>query len=182
MRRPFRQLVVADPQTLLPPSAPSRTHRHLFFSRMHSHSTRHTDEHKLLQVTKQISRLAPRAANRSTKDCTELIERQIARFAPGFRDCILARSISSPVALERWNPNLVGGDFLGGSMDFRQLLFRPTPSLYRTPRSNLYLCGASTPPGGGVHGMCGYQCATTALTYLGGNRPLTKLVVPHRVA
>src|SRR5215471_6093758 len=63
MRRPFRQLVVADPQTLLPPSAPSRTHRHLFFSRMHSHSTRHTDEHKLLQVTKQISRLAPRAAS-----------------------------------------------------------------------------------------------------------------------
>src|SRR5215472_7154311 len=61
MRWPFRQLVVADPQTLLPPSAPSRTHRHLFFSRMHSHSTRHTDEHKLLQVTKQISRLAPRA-------------------------------------------------------------------------------------------------------------------------
>jgi len=101
--------------------------------------------------------------NGSTKDCTELIERQIARFAPGFRDCILARSISSPVALERWNPNLVGGDFLGGRMDFRQLLFRPTPSLYRTPRSNLYLCGASTPPGGGVHGMCGYHAATTAL-------------------
>jgi phytoene dehydrogenase-like protein len=75
----------------------------------------------------------------------------------------LARSISSPAALERWNPNLIGGDFLGGTMDIRQLLFRPTPSLYRTPRSNLYLCGASTPPGGGVHGMAGYHAATTAL-------------------
>ena len=85
--------------------------------------------------------------NGSAKDYTESIERQIARFAPDFRDCILARSVSSPAALERWNPNLIGGDFLGGAMDIRQLLFRPTPSLYRTPRSNLYLCGASTPPG-----------------------------------
>jgi phytoene dehydrogenase-like protein len=101
--------------------------------------------------------------NGSAKDCTESIERQIARFAPDFRDCILARCISSPVALERWNPNLIGGDFLGGAMDIRQLLFRPTRSLYRTPRSNLYLCGASTPPGGGVHGMSGYHAATTAL-------------------
>src|SRR5258708_31939556 len=62
MRWPFRQLVVANPQTLLPSSPPSRTHRHLFFSRMHSHSTRHTGEHKLLQITKQNSRLAPQAA------------------------------------------------------------------------------------------------------------------------
>src|SRR5260221_6726875 len=84
--------------------------------------------------------------NGSAKDYTESIERQIARFAPDFRDCILARSVSSPAALERWNPNLIGGDFLGGAMDIRQLLFRPTPSLYRTPRSNLYLCEASTPP------------------------------------
>lgn len=91
------------------------------------------------------------------------VERQIARFAPDFRDCILARSISSPAALEQWNPNLIGGDFLGGAMDIRQLLFRPTASLYRTPLPNLYLCGASTPPGGGVHGMCGYHAAKTAL-------------------
>jgi phytoene dehydrogenase-like protein len=104
--------------------------------------------------------------NGSAKDHTELIERQIARFAPDFRDCILARSISSPAALERWNPNLIGGDFLGGAMDIRQLLFRPTRSLYRTPRHNLYLCGASTPPGGGVHGMAGYHAATTALADL----------------
>jgi phytoene dehydrogenase-like protein len=104
--------------------------------------------------------------NGSTKDYTELIEGQVTRFAPDFRDCILARSISSPMTLERWNPNLIGGDFLGGAMDLRQLLFRPTSSLYRTPRSNLYLCGASTPPGGGVHGMSGYHAATTALERL----------------
>jgi phytoene dehydrogenase-like protein len=101
--------------------------------------------------------------NGSAKDYTELIERQIARFAPEFRDCILARSVSPPAALERWNPNLIGGDFLGGSMDIRQVLFRPTHSLYRTPRPNLYLCGASTPPGGGVHGMAGYHAARTAI-------------------
>jgi phytoene dehydrogenase-like protein len=101
--------------------------------------------------------------NGSTKDHTESIENQIARFAPGFRNCILARSVSSPAALERWNPSLIGGDFLGGVMDIRQILFRPTPSLYRTPLSRLYLCGASTPPGGGVHGMAGYHAATTAL-------------------
>ena len=104
--------------------------------------------------------------NGSAEDYTESIERQITRFAPDFRDCILARSISSPAALERWNPNLIGGDFVGGAMDLRQLFFRPTPSLYRTPRSNLYLCGASTPPGGGVHGMSGYHAAMTALAHL----------------
>jgi phytoene dehydrogenase-like protein len=95
--------------------------------------------------------------NGSAEDYTEAIERQIRRFAPDFRDCILARSISSPAALERWNPNLIGGDFVGGTMDLRQL---------RTPRSNLYLCGASTPPGGGVHGMSGYHAAMTALAHL----------------
>jgi phytoene dehydrogenase-like protein len=104
--------------------------------------------------------------NGSTKDYTDLIERQITRFAPEFPDCILARSISSPATLEQWNSNLVGGDFLGGAMNFRQLLFRPTPSLYQTPISNLYLCGASTPPGGGVHGMAGYHAATMALARL----------------
>jgi phytoene dehydrogenase-like protein len=104
--------------------------------------------------------------NGSAEDRTESIEQQIARFAPGFSDCILARSVASPLVLERWNPNLIGGDILGGAMDIRQLLFRPTPSLYRTPRPNLYLCGASTPPGGGVHGMSGYHAATTALAHL----------------
>jgi len=106
--------------------------------------------------------------NGSAKDCTELIESQIARFAPDFRDCILARSVSPPAMLEEWNPNLIGGALLGGTMDLQQLLFRPTWSLYRTPRSNLYLCGASTPPGGGVHGMAGYHAATAALADLNG--------------
>ena len=106
--------------------------------------------------------------NGCAKDCTELIESQIARFAPDFRDCILARSVSPPAMLEEWNPNLIGGALLGGTMDLQQLLFRPTWSLYRTPRSNLYLCGASTPPGGGVHGMAGYHAATAALADLNG--------------
>jgi phytoene dehydrogenase-like protein len=104
--------------------------------------------------------------NASATDHLEAIERQIDRFAPGFRDCILARSISSPAALERWNPNLVGGDLSAGAMSPRQLLFRPTPSLYRTPMAGLFLCGASTPPGGGAHGMSGFHAAQAALRYL----------------
>jgi phytoene dehydrogenase-like protein len=101
--------------------------------------------------------------NGSTLDHLEAIERQITRFAPEFQDCVLARSMSGPAALELWNPNLVGGDLSAGAMNPRQLLFRPTPSLYRTPLPGLYLCGASTPPGGGVHGMAGYHAAQTAL-------------------
>jgi phytoene dehydrogenase-like protein len=101
--------------------------------------------------------------NGSAVDYTEAIENQISRFAPGFRDCILARSASTPAALEQWNPNLVGGDILGGSMHLRQLIFRPTSELYRTSNRGLYLCGASTPPGGGVHGMAGYHAARVAL-------------------
>jgi phytoene dehydrogenase-like protein len=104
--------------------------------------------------------------NGSAADRLEAIESQIERFAPGFRDCILARSISPPAALEKWNPNLVGGDLSGGAMTLRQLLFRPTVSLYRTPVSSLFLCGASTPPGGGVHGMAGFHAAQAALQYL----------------
>jgi phytoene dehydrogenase-like protein len=102
----------------------------------------------------------------STQDHLEAIERQITRFAPDFQDCILARAVSPPAALERWNPNLIGGDLSGGSMDSRQLLFRPSPSLYRTPLTGLYLCGASTPPGGGVHGMAGFHAARTAMSDL----------------
>ena len=101
--------------------------------------------------------------NGSTQDHLEAIEAQITRFAPEFRDCILARSVSSPAVLERWNPNLIGGDLSAGSMNLLQLLSRPTPSLYRTPLPGLYLCGASTPPGAGVHGMAGYHAARTAL-------------------
>jgi phytoene dehydrogenase-like protein len=105
-------------------------------------------------------------SNGSAADRLEPIERQIERFAPGFRDCILARTISPPTALERWNPNLIGGDLSAGAMNVRQLLFRPTASLYRTPVDGLFLCGASTPPGGGVHGMAGFHAAQAALRYL----------------
>jgi phytoene dehydrogenase-like protein len=101
--------------------------------------------------------------NGSVKDATELIERQIGRFAPEFQECILSRFVSSPARLEQWNPNMVGGDILGGAMNIGQLLFRPTSSLYRTPKRGLYLCGASTPPGGGVHGMSGYHAAHAVL-------------------
>jgi phytoene dehydrogenase-like protein len=101
--------------------------------------------------------------NGSNIDYTELIERQISRFAPGFRECVLSRAVSTPSNLQSWNPNLIGGDILSGRMDFRQLLFRPTRSLYRTPKRGLYLCGASTPPGGGVHGMCGFHAARLAI-------------------
>jgi phytoene dehydrogenase-like protein len=101
----------------------------------------------------------------STVDMTATIEAQIERFAPGFGDLILARSARGPRELEARNPNLVGGDIGGGVLDLRQLFTRPTVSLnpYRTPARGLYLCSSSTPPGGGVHGMCGFHAARTAL-------------------
>jgi len=105
--------------------------------------------------------------NGSSIDRLADIEGQIERFAPGFKECVLARSVMTPRALERWNPNLVGGDFSGGAMNLKQLAFRPTPSLYRTPVQGVYLCGASTPPGGGVHGMGGYHAGRAALRDLG---------------
>jgi phytoene dehydrogenase-like protein len=106
--------------------------------------------------------------NGSTFDMTERIEAQIERFAPGFRDLILAKSVAGTADLERWNPNLVGGDINGGYMDLRQLFARPMPRInpYSTPAGGLYICSSSTPPGGGVHGMCGYLAARTALHYL----------------
>jgi phytoene dehydrogenase-like protein len=104
--------------------------------------------------------------NGSNTDRREAVESQIERFAPGFRDCVVARAISPPATLESWNPNLIGGDISAGSMSLRQLLFRPTTSLYRTPVNGLYFCGASTPPGGGVHGMSGFHAAKSALRSL----------------
>jgi len=101
----------------------------------------------------------------STEDMTERMEAQVERFAPGFRDLILARSSIGPADFERRNRNLVGGDINGGLMDLHQLFFRPVRKLvpYRTPVKGLYLCSSSTPPGGGVHGMCGYSAALVAL-------------------
>jgi phytoene dehydrogenase-like protein len=101
--------------------------------------------------------------NGSNADRTEAIEAQVERFAPGFRACILARHSTSPAAMEAHNANLVGGDINGGAANLSQLFLRPTRSLYRTPNPNLFICSASTPPGGGVHGMCGYHAAVTAL-------------------
>jgi phytoene dehydrogenase-like protein len=94
---------------------------------------------------------------------TGAIEAQVERFAPGFRDCVLARSAKGPRELERDNANLVGGDVNGGAQDLPQLFTRPTWRLYSTSKRGLYLCSASTPPGGGVHGMCGYFAAQRAL-------------------
>jgi phytoene dehydrogenase-like protein len=100
-----------------------------------------------------------------TADMTDRIERQIERFAPGFRDCIVARHAMGPADMERRNRNLVGGDIGGGASDLAQLFRRPIASLhpYATPVSGLYLCSASTWPGIGVHGMCGHNAAMLAL-------------------
>ena len=100
--------------------------------------------------------------NGSTRDMTEAIENQVERFAPGFRRLILARHITSPAALEARNANLVGGDFAGGSNDLVQTFLRPNWRLYRTPLPGVFLCSASTPPLGGVHGMCGYHAVKAA--------------------
>jgi phytoene dehydrogenase-like protein len=101
-------------------------------------------------------------------DATERIERQVERFAPGFRERVLARSVLTPADLEQRNANLVGGDVNGGMMDLPQLFARPVAGLhpYRTPLPGVYLCSASTPPGGGVHGMSGYHAARAALKSL----------------
>jgi phytoene dehydrogenase-like protein len=104
--------------------------------------------------------------NGSTADMTAVIEAQIERFAPGFRDRVIARRAMSCAEMEAWNPNLVGGDISGGLPDWRQLIARPTLSLtpHRTPAPGIYLCSSSTPPGPGVHGMCGYHAAQAVLT------------------
>jgi phytoene dehydrogenase-like protein len=101
----------------------------------------------------------------SAVDMTDRIESQVERFAPGFRDCILARHTINAGELEAHNPNCVAGDISGGVPDIAQLLFRPvmraTP--YATPNPRIFLCSSSTPPGGGVHGMCGWHAAQAAL-------------------
>jgi phytoene dehydrogenase-like protein len=104
--------------------------------------------------------------NGSTASHFEAIEAQIERFAPGFRDCILARTITTPANFEAWNANLIGGDLSGGAMTAKQMIFRPTPSLYSTGLPKVFLCSSSTPPGGGVHGMCGHLAAKRALERL----------------
>jgi len=102
--------------------------------------------------------------NGSQVNMLERLENQIERFAPGFRECILARHVFSPADLESMDANLVGGDIAGGLMDIRHFIFRPTAGHYATSAHHIYICSASTPPGGGVHGMCGYHAAKMALS------------------
>ncbi|RZK79075.1 MAG: NAD(P)/FAD-dependent oxidoreductase [Pedobacter sp.] len=103
--------------------------------------------------------------NGSVKDMTEIIERQVERFAPGFRDLIIGRHTMNTAQVEEYNPNYVGGDINGGVIDLGQIFTRPVlrSSPYRTSAKGLYICSSSTPPGGGVHGMCGYHAARRAL-------------------
>ena len=103
--------------------------------------------------------------NGSEIDMTEHIEKQVERFAPGFRDRILARHVMNTAQMEVYNANYIGGDINGGILDATQLFTRPALRLspYRTSAKGIYICSSSTPPGGGVHGMCGYHAAKRAL-------------------
>jgi phytoene dehydrogenase-like protein len=101
--------------------------------------------------------------NDSQIDMLDRMENQIERFAPGFRDCVLKRRIFGPHELHSMNANLIGGDIGGGAMDLNQFLFRPTWRHYSTSARDVYICSSSTPPGAGVHGMCGYHAARAAL-------------------
>jgi phytoene dehydrogenase-like protein len=104
---------------------------------------------------------------------TDRIESQIERFAPGFRDCIIGRHTMSPADFQTYNPNLIGGDISGGLQNIRQVLARPSLRRlpYVTPAKGLFICSSSTPPGGGVHGMCGYHAARAALSTVLYNPP-----------
>ncbi|WP_437735257.1 phytoene desaturase family protein [Sorangium sp. So ce1335] len=112
-------------------------------------------------------------------DMTPRIEAQMERFAPGFRDLVRARAVHAPAAWQRYNENYVGGDIAGGANDWIQIFARPVASLdpYATPNPSLYLCSSSTPPGGGVHGMCGYHAAAAALARV-FQRPAPALAAP----
>ncbi|RYG01020.1 MAG: NAD(P)/FAD-dependent oxidoreductase, partial [Chitinophagaceae bacterium] len=110
--------------------------------------------------------------NGSTKDMTSIIEQQVERFAPGFRERIIGRHTFNTVQMHEHNPNYIGGDINGGEMNITQLFTRPALRLspYKTSAKGLYICSSSTPPGGGVHGMCGYHAAKKVLKDVFGNR------------
>lgn len=103
--------------------------------------------------------------NGSRLNMTRLIEKQVERFAPGFRDRIMERHVMNTAQIEEYNANYIGGDIVGGVMDLRQLFTRPALRLspYKTSARGIYICSSSTPPGGGIHGMCGYHAAKKAL-------------------
>ena len=107
----------------------------------------------------------------STTDITRVVENQIDRYAKGFRDTILGRHLMDSMAMEKYNPNYIGGDIGSGAQDLRQTIWRPfrTGNPYRMPIPGWYICSASTPPGGGVHGMCGFNAAEQVLTDAGGS-------------
>jgi phytoene dehydrogenase-like protein len=109
--------------------------------------------------------------NGSTSDYTGRIEAQVERVAPGFGATILARHTRSAPAMEAWNANLVGGDISGGAMTLQQIIRRPTLPPYVTPIDGVYLCSSATPPGGGVHGMCGWFSAAVAAKHMGLSIP-----------
>jgi phytoene dehydrogenase-like protein len=104
----------------------------------------------------------------STVDMAAAVEAQVERFAPGFADLVIGRHVLTPAAMEAHNPNYVGGDISGGVQSLRQTFFRPVVSRdpYRLPVPGWFLCSASTPPGGGVHGMCGLHAARRAWRWL----------------
>jgi len=141
--RPF--VVAAQPSLLDPSRAPAG--RHTFWAYAH-------------------------VPNAWSGDLTDAIERQIERFAPGFRDVVLGRAVTSPAALEAQNANLLGGDLANGTVRGRQALFRPVVAVvpYATPHPSVFLCSAATPPGPGVHGMCGYHAARVTLRRVFGRR------------
>jgi phytoene dehydrogenase-like protein len=103
--------------------------------------------------------------NGSVVDMTAAIEAQIERFAPGFRDIVLARHTMTTYDFQQYNANYIGGDINGGVQNWQQLFTRPVPRFnpYTTPLKNVFICSSSTPPGGGVHGMCGYHAAQAVL-------------------
>ena len=109
-------------------------------------------------------------SNGSKIDMTAAIEKQVERFAPGFRDCILARNVMNTHDMEAYNSNYIGGDINGGAAIASQLFTRPVLRLspYRTAQKGVYICSSSTPPGGGVHGICGYYAARRTLKDLFG--------------
>ena len=118
---------------------------------------------------KQVAWAYCHVPNGAPWDMTSVVEEEVERIAPGFRERILARHAMGPAQLERHDANLVGGDIAGGALTLRQLFFRPAMrwNPYRVPLKGVYLCSSSTPPGGGVHGMCGYWAARSALQELG---------------
>ena len=146
-------IILAQPSLFDPTRAPAG--KHTAWAYCHVPNLHHVRRH--VSGTSEVPG--------TSADMTEQIEAQVERFAPGFRARILARHVMAPADFEVYNPNYVGGDIIGGAQDLPQFFARPVLSRnpYTTPAEGIYLCSASTPPGGGVHGMCGYYAAQAVL-------------------